>query len=228
MNEQSRKEIPVKGVVPCLVSCQWLNDSDLYNEWMNEMDYLVNDDVQPKSHPNTPIDVDYSLEDQDEVDAPYVPLNQNTQWPRVSIVNLDRRLPVKFKRQDYEPPTNPIITNLSPSIFMEPQASVLPPPVKVVETSQVSEVEQYTLGHYWGESESEKKNYMNLRNMVLEAYQVHQKPITLLTLRRLAPHQDIVYLQSILLLLEHLKLVNSMVMFLIPGSSAQLPDALST
>lgn len=133
------------------------------------------------------------------------------QWPTFEVVNLDRRLPVKFKRHDYEPLANPMLINLS-NTFQD-ASSVFH------ETSKSCRTQDFT----WSESEKEvylpyilhygpnsREMYEHLLGIISKQYlETPTTPITLEDLRKLSPDTPLLFLVSLQTLMMNLQVINS-------------------
>lgn len=133
------------------------------------------------------------------------------QWPTFEVVNLDRRLPVKFKRHDYEPIVNPTTANLSNS-FQDSSFAFY-------ETSKLYRAQDFN----WSELEKEiflpyilhygpnsKEMYEHLLGIVSKQYlEDPTTPITLADLRKLSPDTPLLFLVSLQTLMMNMQEINS-------------------
>lgn len=133
--------------------------------------------------------------------------------------NLDRKLPAKFKRHEFEPIWDGVIYNLSSLSFVTlPDQLQKPlnmtPSLINLELDTVHETEIFCLSPFWDSETYTTQEYINLRNLIIQYCKSHPREyVSLHTCREIAPTIDIVYLAAIHRLLESFNLINNMVNF---------------
>ena len=128
-------------------------------------------------------------------------------WPTYEIVNLDRRLPVKFKRHEYEPIPYPTLANLSSSF--EDSSIILDYSHSRKEDFNWSESEKDIffpcILHYGPNS---KEMYTHIRDIIAKQYLEKGEPITLVDLRKSSPDTPLLFLVALQQLMTNLKDIN--------------------
>jgi hypothetical protein len=138
----------------------------------------------------------------------------------VTAVKLDRRLPMKFKRHEFEPLEDAVITNISPASFIPSlkrvDTSRTIPPVKnnvVFDIEAISDYEKMCLEPFFSAGgENVRTDYLAFRNMFIDAY--NQDPYSYLSISEcevIAPQLEFLFLCTTHRLLEHSGKINYIV-----------------
>ena len=191
---------------------QWLEDSCKYNEWMNEMDYVVKESDEVSLDVEVTPDFSPAVSYQD-----LTSVGLSNEQPQVTIVNLDRRLPIKWKRSEYEPIPESKLLNISPASFL--QSTRKPDETRSAHTNfdsstEISEQEELCFGFYFSKKGFIKDQYIEIRNSVLKAYHddpnVYHSVVDLISAYQ---SLDAEYLSSIHVYLEFTRKINYVVCY---------------
>jgi SWIRM domain len=135
----------------------------------------------------------------------------------VELCLLDRKLPVKLKRHEYEPIWDGTIYNISKA-SVAPISDCLTPKDEInlnteahQPSSTLSETEEFGLSSFWDSETYTKKDYIQLRNSIIEKYMQKREHISIQKFREIAVNVDIVYLVAMHRMWEHIGLINNIV-----------------
>ncbi|KAJ3272757.1 hypothetical protein HDV01_005285 [Terramyces sp. JEL0728] len=163
----------------------------------NENTNLSDRESPTQTGPNSVEDFDETQEFIEETLSKSGP----TPWPIAHLVNLDRKLPLKFKRHEFEPIKDGILGNLSNIEYIDytiGNASTAP----VEEDELISQ----HLAQYGFHA---MEDYQHIKPILEEKYRLNPETvINLEYLRFISPSTDIVVLDAILRLVEQQKTVN--------------------
>ncbi|KAJ3321196.1 hypothetical protein HDV06_004539 [Boothiomyces sp. JEL0866] len=172
--------------------------SDDDGDYVNDNTNLSDKDSPLQTGPNSVEDLDETQEFMEEVASKSGP----TPWPIAHPVNLDRKLPLKFKRHEFEPIKDGVIGNLSNIEYVN-YTTGGSSSIKMEEDELVSlHFAQYGFHAY--------EDYQHIKPILDEKYKSNpESMITLEFLRFISPSTDIVVLDAILRLLEKQKVINT-------------------
>ncbi|KAI8899148.1 hypothetical protein BC833DRAFT_392819 [Globomyces pollinis-pini] len=175
----------------------------------NDQDYVF--DLENNSERDSPAGPN-SVVDQDEIDSligdapPLIAsiLDGPEVWPTVTSVNLDRRLPLKFKRHEFEPLVNGVIGNLS-NEYDKWTSEAESAEDTTTDIKLTHEQDTFLLQYGF----HAKEEFLHLAKIVMPLYSKDPfRHIKFADLRVYAPNIDGLLLYVIYQLLIHMKLIN--------------------
>ena len=128
-------------------------------------------------------------------------------WPTVELVNLDRRLPVKFKRYEYEPLENGSIVNIS-NCF-DDYSNVLNESFQKTVPDWTEQDEEILLPYILHYGPNSRDMYLHMKNLAGLLYNSDSsRYLTLYDLRKLSPDTPLLFLVCLHQLLVKQKIIN--------------------